>query len=472
MDAARASFSTWRAVSFSLLGAVSVFAHIPVIQISSFSISVLATRYGFDLIALGTVLALATIADAVWDPLIGVLSDRWRSPWGQRRIWVAVGVPLTVVTGLLLYFPREDFSLAAFAMLFAVFNFCASLFQVPYNAWATAATRDVRSRDRLYFVIPLVGWVASGIALLLPLLPVFETNALTLEVISVSLVIFAVLALPSTYLLFRHVPENAPVARSRSPWGGRWPEVLALWRNNPPFRFLILVNVVGGLGTSAGAGLFFFWFDSYLGLGEYVSMMGIAMMIPGLLVPAAGLWLTKRFPRNALYVVASLAQALSGIVLLLLTPETPGLLPIFLVTTAVFSGGLGTLIATITRALYADVTDYGRLRAGVEGGGLYVSVAGLVQKAQMTLFGSLGLIVVGLFGFQPGAESQSEQGIWALRIAVAGIPMVFSTIAALMMWRFPLNRHRMRVVSRRLTSLEFREKRHRVMARATDEGTT
>ena len=80
-----------------------------------------------------------------------------------------------------------------------------------------------------------------------------------------------------------------------------------------------------------------------------------------------------------------------------------------------FSGGLGTLIATLTRPIYADVTDYGRLRAGIEGGGLYVSIAGLVHKAQMTVFGGLGLIVVGLFGFQPGAEQHSEQAVWSRR---------------------------------------------------------
>ena len=450
------ALSTGQAVSFSLLGAVSAFAHVPIVQLGAFSVSVLATRYGFDLVVLGVVLALTTIADAIWDPLIGAASDHYRPRWGQRRAWIAVGVPLTAFTGLLLYYPRDDLTIVSFALLFSAFNFCASLFQVPYQAWATAATRDVRSRDRLYFVIPLIGWVASGAVLLLPLLPVFETTALTLEVISVSLLIFVVLAPPAMYVLFRHVPETAPVARLRASANGRWGDVLALWRDNPPFRFLILVNVVAGLGTSAGAGLFFFWFDSYLGLGDYVSALGLSLMIPGLLAPAAGLWLTKRFSRIAVYVYASLAEAASGIVMLLLTPETPGLLPIFLTTSAVFSGGLGTLLVAIMRAVYADVTDYGRLRAGVEGGGLYVSVAGLVQKVQLTVFGSLGMIIVGLFGFQPGAESHSEEAIWALRITVAGFPMAFSTLAALLMWRFPLNQRRMRIIGRRLASLEAR----------------
>lgn len=450
------SFSIRQAVCFSLLGAASSFAYIPIIQVSSFAVSVLATRYGFDLVTLGVVLMLVTVGDAIWDPLIGAASDRLKSPLGQRRPWIAVGVPLTVVSGLFLYYPRGDMTIMLFAACYAAFNLSASLFEVPYAAWATAATRDVQSRNRLYFVIPLIGWVANGLMLGMPLLPVFPTNELTLEVISLSLVLFALLALPATFLLFRHVPETAPVAlRRRAPTEG-WRRAVALLRENPPFRMLLLVNVVGGIGTSAGAGLFFFWFDSYLGLGEYVSMLGIAMMVPGILAPFAGLWLTRRFARNTVYVYASVAQALSGIVMLLLTPETPGLLYILLATSALFNGGLGTLIVTLTRAIYADVTDYGRLRAGIEGGGLYVSIASLVQKVQMTVFGGLGLIVVGLLGFQPGAEQQSDQALWALRTAVAGFPILFSVVAALLMLRFPLNARRMQIISRRLANLDSR----------------
>ena len=111
-----ASFSIRQAVSYSLLGAVSTFAHIPVIQVSSFAVSVLATRYGFDLVALGLALALVTVSDAIWDPLIGASSDRWQLPWGRRRAWIALGVPLTAVSGLFLYYPREAMTIASFAL--------------------------------------------------------------------------------------------------------------------------------------------------------------------------------------------------------------------------------------------------------------------------------------------------------------------------------------------------------------------
>ena len=77
-----ASFSIRQAVSYSLLGAVSIFAHIPVIQVSSFAVSVLATRYGFDLVALGLALALVTVSDAIWES-----ADRR----GIRPLAVALG---------------------------------------------------------------------------------------------------------------------------------------------------------------------------------------------------------------------------------------------------------------------------------------------------------------------------------------------------------------------------------------------
>ena len=44
---------------------------------------------GIDLTAMGVILTLSRLFDVVIDPLIGFASDRTRSPWGQRKPWIA-----------------------------------------------------------------------------------------------------------------------------------------------------------------------------------------------------------------------------------------------------------------------------------------------------------------------------------------------------------------------------------------------
>lgn len=444
---------------FSAFGAVAAFAHVPYIPTATFAVAVVAKHYGLDLVALGTGLAFVTVCDSLWDPAIGVASDRWRTRWGHRKPWIAAGVVMTVLSGLLLYYPREEMSVFAFVAVFAWFNFSASLYEVPYRAWATSATTDVSSRNRLYFIVPLVGWIVSAGLIALPLLPIFETNELTVHVLTLSVMIFALLSVPALFFLFRYIPDHVRKGAPRQNGGRLWQDLWILLRRNPPFRFLVIVNFIAAIGSSAGGGLFFFWFDSYLGLGEHVSALGFAMLVPGLLAPFFGIWITKRYSRNTVYATASLVAAVSGAIDLSLTPDTPGLLPIVLASSAIFGGGLGTLTASLTRALYADIVDYGRLKAGIEGGGSYVAVELMLVKIQSAVFGGLGMVAVGLFGFVPGAETQTETAIWALRIAVAGFPIVFSTLAALMMFHFPLDTRRMTIIGKRLRQLNERDAR-------------
>lgn len=54
-----------------------------------------ALRLEADLVAWG--LALAIIFDAISDPAVGALSDRWKSKWGRRHPFLVIApIPLAV----------------------------------------------------------------------------------------------------------------------------------------------------------------------------------------------------------------------------------------------------------------------------------------------------------------------------------------------------------------------------------------
>ena len=449
------------AICFNVFGGVNIFSCIPHMPIGALVASVMAQRYGFDLVILGASLGLLTFCDAIWDPAIGIASDTWKTKWGYRRPWLVVGTITTALSGLALFFPRAEMSLLLFLLTYAAFNFCGSLFQVPYQAMATAVTHDVRSRDKLYFTRAIVA-SAFGVGFaLLPQLPFLETTELTVEVFTLSIIIFAVISAPALGLLFRNFPESkfmhGPGRQDQQ--SVKLVEALSntlkLLKSNPPFRFFILVSFIGGIGTTTALGLSFFWFDGYLGLGAYISIILLLMSLIGLLAPLGGLWLTTRFSRAQLYAYASLLQAGTWVIAFSLTPETSGLLYIYFVQ-VILSTGIGFIAVAIGSSIIADTADYGRLKTGLEGAGLYTTAYGLVFKFQTAVFASLGMIIVGLFGYQPGAVSQPEEAIWGLRIAVGIIPMIFSFLAGVLMFWYPLNKHRTEIVTRRLAILDAR----------------
>ena len=52
---------------------------------------------GLDLATVGIILMLARLTDVVTDPLIGELSDRWRTPVGRRKPWLLIGTPIMLL---------------------------------------------------------------------------------------------------------------------------------------------------------------------------------------------------------------------------------------------------------------------------------------------------------------------------------------------------------------------------------------
>ena len=50
--------------------------------------------FGLSLAMVGLLIGLSRISDVVTDPLIGYLSDKWKTRWGRRKPWVLVGTPI------------------------------------------------------------------------------------------------------------------------------------------------------------------------------------------------------------------------------------------------------------------------------------------------------------------------------------------------------------------------------------------
>ena len=58
-------------------------------------------RFGFGVPAfIGAVMVGARLLDAVSDPLMGTISDRWRTRFGRRKIWLALSIAIPGMAGI------------------------------------------------------------------------------------------------------------------------------------------------------------------------------------------------------------------------------------------------------------------------------------------------------------------------------------------------------------------------------------
>jgi len=100
----------------------------------------------------GTIFLIAKIWDAVSDPMMGYISDRTKSRWGQKRPYLLFGaLPLGICMMLLFYTPAlEGSSKTMYALvMFLLVCTAYTVVNIPYGALTANLTLDTNERSRL-----------------------------------------------------------------------------------------------------------------------------------------------------------------------------------------------------------------------------------------------------------------------------------------------------------------------------------
>ncbi|MBD3216384.1 MAG: hypothetical protein GF311_27470 [Candidatus Lokiarchaeota archaeon] len=112
--------------------------------------------------------------DALTDPLAGYLSDRTRSRWGRRKPFLALSMPVMLLSFVLIWFPpfgRSGGFWPNFIYLFVVVNLfftSFTLFAIPYDAHIAELSKTKGERltaSRYKSVFAVIGIVLASIFL-------------------------------------------------------------------------------------------------------------------------------------------------------------------------------------------------------------------------------------------------------------------------------------------------------------------
>lgn len=127
---------------------------------------------GLSAWSVSLVLMISLIFDALFDPLLGHVSDGWRSRWGRRLPFMyASALPLPILFVLLWMPPRgwpEGGLLGYFAACLVGVRFFDTFFELPHIALVPELTADPQERTRLFtmrsFVESAAGLTTSLLA--------------------------------------------------------------------------------------------------------------------------------------------------------------------------------------------------------------------------------------------------------------------------------------------------------------------
>jgi len=398
--------------------------------------------------AVGTLILVTKIADAIADPVMGMLADRTRTRWGHFRPWLLWGALPMAVTGVLAFTVppvAAHWRLPWAYVTFSLMMLAYTVVSIPYSALSGVITGNGQQRTVLvslrfiaafagttfvnYATLDLVGGLGGGDA------------AVGWQR---TLMLYGVIAMVLFASVFFGVRERVtPSPGQRTPWRQ---DVADLLGNRPWLVLFVLALVIMvTIVMRGGAGVYYFKY--YLGrpdlTGWFLGSYSVALALGAAATPL----LTRFFDRRRLMMgLMCIVGVLSG-AMYLVPPD--GLVAAFAINILV-GLALGPK-SPLAFAMYADTADYTEWRTGRRATALTFAAATFSQKLGGAIASAaIAWVLAGMGYVANQAQSQaSQQGIVLLMTVIPG---VVALLAAWTMRFYPLDDARLAQIQQDLAA--------------------
>ena len=122
---------------------------------------------GVDPWLCGVVFFVASVVDAVSDPLVGSWSDNFRSRWGRRHPFMLLSVTPLALAFYLMYAPPADLSELQYFWWFlgtmVMLRLGKTFYTIPYDALGAELTDDYHERTSVFGYNGVISMVAGAV---------------------------------------------------------------------------------------------------------------------------------------------------------------------------------------------------------------------------------------------------------------------------------------------------------------------
>nr|WP_295465467.1 MFS transporter [Mesorhizobium sp.] len=391
---------------------------------------------GLPLAAVGTALLIVRIFDAVNDPLIGWMADRWRPIFGRRRSLFLLSLPLTIVAVVMLFWPPEGAGAFYLGVWGAVLTIGYTATVLPYTAWGAELAGNYAERSRVAAFRESLTLVGTLIAIALPFAIGFA-DASRLHGLAILGLTMGSLLLVLGGLVVAMVPEPVEYSVADVPLLSG----LSHMSRNRPFVRLITAYFMNGLANGIPATLFLYFVSDRLQVPEMRGPLLFVYFLAGIAGIPLAVRLADRVGKHRAWCYAMIANSiLFGFVPLL----DEGALILF----GVICIGTGICLGfdlSLPASIQADVIDVDTAASGAQRSGLYFAAWSLATKLSLALGVGIVFPLLDRFDFVPGSDN-GETALVALVSLYVWLPVMLKVVAIMLMWNFPLGEAEQRVL--------------------------
>ncbi len=398
---------------------------------------------GVSPLLVSVALTVPRIWDAFTDPLMGRISDNFKSKFGRRRPFILFGGLLTGMAFALLWMLPHGWSqMATFSLFMAymlIFYTCFTVFIVPYLALGFEMSPDYNERTvlmsyRSFFSLVggiMMQWIYWGCTR-----PCFDDTVQGMKVIGLVIGGFVIITSVITALFCK---ERVPQVKKKAPVHklSFYESFSVAWKVKPFIKVvgvcvLIIVGQLSIMQLGMYLNIYYVCQGSQELAGQLQGVIGTGYMLSSLLVIPAVAWCSNRFgKKTALRGLMAMGATGSLLSWVCITPEHP-----YLQMVGLFLGGPAvTGLWIIAPSMIADVCDWDEWKNGLRREGAFGAAYGWFTKigssASILISGSV-LVLTG-FNADLGVE-QATGTILGMRALIAIVPAA-TFIAAYLLLR-------------------------------------
>lgn len=414
------------------------------ISISYFAVGFFFMYYLTDIVGMdpflaGTAFFIGKLWDGINDPLMGILSDKTRSRFGRKRVYVLFGsVPLALSFIMLWMIPLAanewlQFILATVSL--TIYGTAYTAVVVPYMAMIPVMTNDYDERTQITGMrasLSSIGTILGGAAALL--LSSFTDEVFGLRVIAITFGLFTLISLLIASYSTRGLEDKASTDSAIVDIG--LAQYLALLKERN-LLILLSLKLLGAIGTGTLTAALPYFAEHILG-DEGNSTIGLAIYVcvSATTIPV---WnkLSHRFDKRRLLLGANSLAAVILLSIGMLAGEDYAIAFYF---GCALLGMATSAYLLIPYSLVPDLVDFYEHKTGERHESIFFGLWITVHQLGIAFAGLILGAFLATTGYRGDSVAQTSSALLAVRLAFGLIPGLFLVAAALVLQRYQITR--------------------------------
>ena len=410
---------------------------------------------GISAAAVGTLMVVSRIWDAINDPMMGVIVDKSKpGKGGKFRPYIKyMALPMglfTILTFTVIPGLSEGMKLPYAYITYIGFGMAYTAINIPYGSLASVMTSDPVERTSLSTFRNLGALLANLLLMVVTPMLIFNADgAVSAQGFFKAAVIYAVVANIAYALTYKLTTERIQVATNESTEKVGLGQTLKMLLKNRPLIGIMVASLGVLVGMFLTSALQTYMFKDYFQNTSLITVSGLLGMASSFIIMPMTGKLVAKFGKKEVATYTLLITIAANAAMFFL-PLKNVYLYIGLCFISSFGGGFFNMLVW---ALVGDCIDYQEYISGKRDEAVLYASYSLVRKLVQAIVGGISGFALAVIGYQSGAATQAPEVLAGIKNIATGVPFVAYTIGFLgMLFIYNLSKSKLEEITNELNA--------------------